>query len=612
MKCMMPIGAGMLILAHFFILPAAEAQRSSVAEELGGADLTGKVLFERTLDKSYPVSGEDAELFVSNQFGAIRVSTWDNPVVKVEGIIRVGAENMMQAERYAQTIAIEGNHIGTRVEVRTVYPDGRPGGSIGGYGVELRITAPREISLTIENRLGDCYVRDVANDVTLDVAYGVIGLTNIGGVARVRAKGDFPLQVSGLPMGGTFFLRSSQASFSDIGGTLTVNNYLGTVTLEKLNDAADVSVTCDNGPIRLTLPEGAKPYLLVTTEFGEIESDVPLRSQTWGRTSTGEVGSDEATQRVELRTSFDSVFIHIQSLEPLVEAAQPGATDSVQQTLRSSIPISAGKTVLLDAMEGDVVLEGVEGSTEVGVEVIRFVRVADVKNAQLALEGLQWRYEDTGPELRIQTSLQEDMKALGVVEYKMNVRIRYPKSLSLQVIHSSGVSTILNAAGPVVVEQKEGEVRVIDSSDTVEVTNRTGDILIEGNLGSVLATAERGSIRSNRALGDIRLESRQGKIVIDGPRGNVFVRNTGGDIRIIALEGVFGEFDVMAVDGNISMVMPPTSDAWVSLNVDDGNLYSSFPVTGSHEKNTHTFQGRLNLATHRVVLETHHGNVTLD
>ncbi|MFP6596091.1 MAG: hypothetical protein VCC01_01425, partial [Candidatus Hydrogenedentota bacterium] len=87
-------------MAHFFILPAAEAQRSSVAEELGGADLTGKVLFERTLDKSYPVSGEDAELFVSNQFGAIRVSTWDNPVVKVEGIIRVGAENMMQAERY--------------------------------------------------------------------------------------------------------------------------------------------------------------------------------------------------------------------------------------------------------------------------------------------------------------------------------------------------------------------------------------------------------------------------------------------------------------------------------------------------------------------------------
>jgi hypothetical protein len=60
------------------------------------------------------------------------------------------------------------------------------------------------------------------------------------------------------------------------------------------------------------------------------------------------------------------------------------------------------------------------------------------------------------------------------------------------------------------------------------------------------------------------------------------------------------------------MVMPPTSDAWLSLNVEDGDLYSSFPVTGTHEKNRHTFQGRLNLATHRVVLEARHGNVVLD
>ena len=72
------------------------------------------------------------------------------------------------------------------------------------------------------------------------------------------------------------------------------------------------------------------------------------------------------------------------------------------------------------------------------------------------------------------------------------------------------------------------------------------------------------------------------------------------------------ELDIMAIDGNISMVMPPTSDAWLVLNVVEGHIYSTFPVTASHEKNTHTFQGRLNAATHRVVLEAHHGNVVLD
>ena len=612
MKRCMPIGAGIFILAHFFIPLPALAQPKAPAQEVGSVDLSGKVVFERTVDKSYPVSGDTAQLFVSNKFGAIRISTWDNPVVKVEGIIRVGAENMMQAERYAQTISIEGNHIENYVEVRTLFPEGRPNDAIGGYTVELRITAPKTIALVVENSFGDCYVSDVANDVTLDIEYGVIGLADIDGIARVRAKGDFPLQVAGLPKGGTFFLRSSQATFSGVGGPLTVNNYLGTVSLEKVHDTAQVFVTCDNGPIHFTLPKGAKPYIQATTEFGAIESDVPLKTQVWGRTTTGEIGTKESTQQIELRSSFDSVSIHLQSILPLSDSAQTKPTESVQETIRSTIPITSGKTILVDAMEGIMVAEGVEDLTQVEVEIVRFVRVENIKNAQFALEGLQWKYEDTGAELRIQTTLQEDPAPLGIQEYKMNVRIRYPKTSPIRVIHSADNTSITNAAAPVTVDQKAGDVRVVGASSTVDVISRTGEVLLENTTGSVNVTSERGSIRINQTHGPVRLESKQGKIVIDAPRNSVYARNTGGDIRIIALEGVHGEFDIMAVDGNISMVMPPTSDAWVFLNVEDGKVYSAIPVTGSHERDSHTFQGRLNEATHRVVLETHHGNVVLD
>ena len=194
----------------------------------------------------------------------------------------------------------------------------------------------------------------------------------------------------------------------------------------------------------------------------------------------------------------------------------------------------------------------------------------------------------------------------------MSVRVRYPKASSLRVVHVSGETRVVNSAGLVDVTQKSGMVRIEGSSGSVEGVNREGDIVIEDNLGFVHAVAEHGSIRANRSVGEISLEGRRGKIVIDAPRGKVRTHNTGGDVRIIALEGVFGDFDVMVENGNISMVMPPTSDAWVFLNVVDGSIYSSIPVTGSHEKNSHTFQGRLNKATHRVVLEAHQGNVVLD
>jgi hypothetical protein len=608
----MPIGAGVLILAHFLFLQPAVAQGGDVAEAMGGIDLTGKVVFERLIEKSYPVSGEGAQLFVSNKFGTVQVSTWDNPVIQVRATIKVGAESLVQAERYAQTIAVEGNHIDNHVEVRTVFPEGKPDTSIGGYTVELQIITPSNIALGIENRFGDCYVSDIMGNVSLDIGYGAIGLTNIGGVARVRAKGDFPLQVSGLSAGGTFLLRSSQAAFSRVGGDLTINNYLGTVTLEKLDPTAQVAVVCDNGPVHLTLPEGAKPFLMATAEFGQIESDVPLKSQTWGRTNTGQIGEETAAQRIEIKSSFDSVFVHLQSLVPLVEHSETQETESVQETIKRSIPISTGKSLLLDAIEGDVTVEGVDGLSQVEIELIRFVRIENVKNAKLALEGLQWDYEDTGNELRIRTLLEEDLTAIGVTESRIDVYIRYPNKTPLKIVHTSDLTKVTGSASSLVVEQKEGIVHIIESAGETEITNRLGDILIEKNSGKIRATTDQGSIRANRTKGDIRLESRRGKLVVDSPQGKVYARNTGGDIRVIALEGVHGELDVMAVDGNISMVMPPISDVWIVLNVVDGNVYSTFPVTGSHEKNTHTFQGRLNAATHRVVLETHRGNVVLD
>ena len=121
-----------------------------------------------------------------------------------------------------------------------------------------------------------------------------------------------------------------------------------------------------------------------------------------------------------------------------------------------------------------------------------------------------------------------------------------------------------------------------------------------------------GTIRAKEVEGELHLESSSGKITIDTPRSSVFARNTGGDIRIIALDGVLGDIDVKTTNGNISTLIPPSSDVLLVLNVKDGKLYSSFPVTGSVQKTTSTFQGRLNKATHRVVLETEGGDIKLD
>ena len=612
MNCWKLIDAGILVLAYFFISSDAVAQTNDVAQPLVAVDLDAKVVFERIVEKSYPLSGATGTLTVTSQYGPIRIDTWDNPIVKLQGIIRVGAETAADAESHAQAISIDGSQTENRVAIRTSYPEAKLDEAVAGYTVELRVTVPREIAVTIENRFGDCFVKDLANDLTVDVRYGLVELSNLDGTVRVRAKGDFPLKATGLHRGGTFFLRSTQASFFDVGGRLTVNNYLGSVTLGDVRENSDVSITSDNGPISYTLPEKNDARVDVYSEFGEIQSDIPLNIRDWGSTSSAHFGDKSASRQVELHVSFESVRIRTPERTAGGKDLNPAPGDSVQDKIQSEMSIAPGKTVLIDAMHGTITLEAVEGTNKVEVKATRRVRIEDVKNAQLALEGLQLAHSETDSEIRIQSSVRENMKSLGVQNYSMNIHVRYPQSSPLQVVHSSGATNIIKPVQAVTVEQKKGSVRVDGASGSVDIANQSGNVIIENSTGRVTVSTQNGSIQTTQTKGTLDLKNRNGKIVVDSPSGKVTARNTGGEIRIIALEGVFDEFDVKAIEGNVSMVMLPDSDAWVFLNVEDGEVYSAYPVTGTHEKNTHVFQGRLNKATHRVVLEAKGGNVVLD
>ncbi|MFP6581188.1 MAG: DUF4097 family beta strand repeat-containing protein [Candidatus Hydrogenedentota bacterium] len=595
-------------MAQFFLLARVDAQPPTSA--MGGIDLTGMVVFTREVENHYPITGS-GQLFVSNQFGAIRVSTWDNPVINMKAVIRVGAENLMQAERFAQTISVEGSHVDDRVELRTVYPDVDDASSVG-YTVELQITVPSTITLAAENRFGDIFVSNVNGQVNINSSYGAIGLQNLGGRVHVRAKGDFPLEVRGLPSGGTFFLRSTQSQFSDIGGTITINNYLGSIHLDQLHETAQVSATCDNGPIRLILAAGAKPSLLATTEFGDIESDFPVTRQRWGKKTLITIQSPDAQQHIELNASFGSILIQSQSLEPLKATKQLAGSEPVREELKATIPFAEGQSLLVDAMGGDVTLEATGVTNEILFEATRFVRVNNVANARKALEGLAWTFDDVGTETRIRTTLESDVQALGITEYKMHLRIRYPKAANLKVVHQSGMTSVHHAEGTVGIEQKSGDVHVVGTAGAVDIAVGAGHVDVRDNTGSVTVTVEEGTIRTQNSKGVLKLEGHRGRIVMESPGASAYVRNTDGDVRIVALEGVFADIDVMTTNGNINMVIPPTSDVLLMLNAENGTVYSSFTVTGSLEKRTQTFQGRLNGATHRVLLQTIQGNIVLD
>ena len=598
--------AGTLFLAHFFFHTSVCAQDP---RSIQGVDFTGLATFQRVVEKTYPVAGA-ADLFVAHQSGAIHILAWDQQVVRVKANITVGAENAIQAERLAQKVEIAGNHVGDRVEVRTVYPPIGPNADRG-YTADLEISVPRNSRVTLENAFGDILVKGISGDVSLDSRYGIIDLIDLSGVVRVRAKGEFPLRAVGLHKGGSFFLRSTEAYFEDVSGTLYVNNYLGTIEIRSLGEKIDMDVTSESGPIHLYVSSESPPNIEASVDFGSIESDLLLNSETWGETTHGRVHRDGSTQHLDLYASFESIYIHAIDRDPVIAPQPQGPDQPIKEVLSSSYPGAPGLEIRIDATIGDVRIEGVD-TDRIELTATKIVRLRDVDKAQMALEGLALQIEESSDSLRIATSVQDDMAALGCTSYRVDLSIRCPKSTLIHIVAQDGHTYVADTHSTVIVEQARGKVTLRNIQNSVQVTNARGDIDVSGISGMFTADGTGGTISARNIERDLDITCDQGKTIIESPGAGVTVRNSGGDVRIIALEGILGDYDVSTENGNISMAVPSTADAWLILKVYEGTYYSTVPLTGTSERNTHALQGRLNEGTHRVVLETHQGSIQID
>jgi len=605
------IGVGLLVLAHFFIAPPNRAQAADGAPpKVDGVDLSGLATATRRVDKTYPISDTPA-VSAANKYGAISVSTWSNPLVRVVARIRVGAETLPAAERFSQAIEITGNHVGDRVEIRTVYPTGEIPESLG-YTVDLDVKVPAETRLTLENVFGDCTVRDLRGDVTIDARYGVVTLSDLSGAVRVRAKGAFPLTAHNLTGGGSFTLRSTQAEFVRIAGVFNINNYLGSVRLRELADTLDADITCESGPIHLVLPVGAEPRLDASTRFGDIQSDFVWPGETWGEVSRIETPYRDSPQKLSLYSSFDSIYIHRENGPATTPSTADLTAEPIKQVLTSTIPAPPDADLLIDAIVGNLEIVGIDEPAQVIVQATRHIRIADKAKAKMALEGLAVRLDEENGTLRVHSLVQDDMEALGCTEYRVDMQIQIPRGMRLRVVAQGGDTVVLNTAGGLTVEQAQGAVLLDSNSENTAVTNLNGNVTVKAAAGPVTAVVNGGVLRIEKPAADINAVCRSGKIIVDTPQAGVKVSSELGDVRIIALDGVHGDVEITAVDGNISLAVPDTADASVFLNAKHGTVYSSVPMSGTIERHSQSFQGRTGKGTHRIILETERGNIVLD
>jgi len=249
---------------------------------------------------------------------------------------------------------------------------------------------------------------------------------------------------------------------------------------------------------------------------------------------------------VESNFTLNNDGFDIQSSEPEFFA---------QETFTSELFLVTDMRIRLEAVRGDIEIEGQDDADSVTVIAQKWVGSDSLEEAEMHLNELEILVTEEIEEILIQTSQPEDLQGR---RYIVDYHIILPSNLEIEV-------TLIN-----------GDVGVQDVQNSVVIDAVNGDVFLSNTAASAIVSLSNGSINSNMVLpldGEIRMYTDNGNIDLGIPtstsavfaasvvNGVISDSNLEFDDAVQTSESLTGTLgngegmiDLGTVNGNISVV----------------------------------------------------------
>lgn len=176
----------------------------------------------------------------------------------------------------------------------------------------------------------------------------------------------------------------------------------------------------------------------------------------------------------------------------------------------------------LDTGAGDLVVEGVAGLATIEV------RGKACTSEQEALAGIQLVQQREGSIATVGTRIPNegsDWSLFGSHYTYMDVRVRMPSGLKLDLRDSSGDLEVSGLTNGLDLKDSSGDILLHDLAGTVNVTDTSGDINVRHIAGDFTVISD--------SSGDINVDDVKGNAVVqEDSSGDISLRHVGGDARV--------------------------------------------------------------------------------
>jgi hypothetical protein len=99
---------------------------------------------------------------------------------------------------------------------------------------------------------------------------------------------------------------------------------------------------------------------------------------------------------------------------------------------------------------------------------------------------------------------------------------------------------------------------------------------------------------------------------VDTPGSTVEIRQRKGDVHLLSLTPLPGKTDIFAEEGDINVFISPESSAAITVKTQGGQIRSALSLSGSINRESQEFFGRINAGEHALFLESIQGNIYLN
>ncbi len=303
--------------------------------------LLGNTIFAKNYEfvekKVFAVEPE-IELEINYFGGNLEIVSHDVDRVVIRIVKRIDAVSMDEARYLAENIVLKASQTRTSLVINTNFLKkiktssslwGKLVGSASSdpYGsVDFFVLVPRRCNLKITNNTGNVSVRDLlgsvlvyssAAEIELNSIEGDITISNAGGTTKGELLfGDV---IVNQPMGsldlryieGDIKIRSNSATINiaQEKGSLDLTTITGDVSIQSnVYTGRDCFVTTESGNINLKLPSSLSGTLQISSELGNIKTEMPIIIESISRDKlVGQLGVGGV--KIELKSTTGDVTV---------------------------------------------------------------------------------------------------------------------------------------------------------------------------------------------------------------------------------------------------------------------------------------------------------------